>query len=94
MADRVGFIGLGEMGLPMVKGLSDAGIEIVAYDVSAAARNNTGKPGGVEFASSSADVASKVAVLFRGVTSATSAQAVHPMQRNYYRMRWATATQL
>jgi len=38
MSDRVGFIGLGTMGMPMATNLAKGGVPLVAYDASPAAR--------------------------------------------------------
>ena len=38
MADRIGFIGLGRMGLPMAANLVRAGFDVVGFDMSEAAR--------------------------------------------------------
>lgn len=63
MADRVGFIGLGTMGLPMASNLAKGGVALVAYDASAAAREAAGRlPAAV--AGSVAEVAAQVGVLF------------------------------
>ena len=37
MSDRVGFIGLGTMGLPMATNLAKGGVALVAHDASPAA---------------------------------------------------------
>ncbi len=37
MADRVGFIGLGTMGMPMAANLAKGGVPLVVYDASPAA---------------------------------------------------------
>ncbi|MGB1446811.1 MAG: NAD(P)-dependent oxidoreductase [Arenicellales bacterium] len=39
MADKVGFIGLGTMGLPMARSLREAGVEVTGWDVNASARS-------------------------------------------------------
>ena len=64
MSDRVGFIGLGTMGGPMVTNLARGGQPPVVYDASADARATAAKQPGVTVATSPADVASQVAVLF------------------------------
>ena len=38
MSERVGFIGLGTMGLPMASNLAKGGVSLVAYDASPAAQ--------------------------------------------------------
>ena len=38
MSERVGFIGLGTMGLPMASNLAKSGVSLVAYDASPAAQ--------------------------------------------------------
>jgi len=38
MAERVGFIGLGTMGMPMATNLAKAGVELLVHDASPTAR--------------------------------------------------------
>jgi 3-hydroxyisobutyrate dehydrogenase len=64
MADRVGFIGLGTMGLPMATNLARGGVPVVAYDASPAAREAAARLPGATVAGSLGDVASQAAVLF------------------------------
>ena len=64
MRDRVGFIGLGTMGMPMAANLAKAGVALVVYDTSAAAAAAAAKLPGVSVAKSPADVAAQVAALF------------------------------
>jgi 3-hydroxyisobutyrate dehydrogenase-like beta-hydroxyacid dehydrogenase len=64
VAERVGFIGLGTMGLPMVASLARAGHPVVAHDVSAAALAAARALPGVEAAASPRAVAERAAVLF------------------------------
>lgn len=64
MADKVGFIGLGTMGMPMAANLAKAGIELVVYDASAAARRDAGTLGGARVAGSPAEVARQTRVVF------------------------------
>ncbi|HSE04836.1 MAG TPA: NAD(P)-dependent oxidoreductase [Methylomirabilota bacterium] len=64
MADRVGFIGLGTMGLPMATNLARGGVPLVAYDASPAARAAAAKLPGAIAAASVAEVARQAAVLF------------------------------
>ncbi|MBI4013476.1 MAG: hypothetical protein HY359_14250, partial [Candidatus Rokubacteria bacterium] len=52
VSNRVGFIGLGTMGLPMVTNLVNAGHPVVGYDVSPAALQAAGALRGVETAGS------------------------------------------
>ncbi len=53
---RIGFVGLGNMGLPMARNLAKAGHEVRGYDLSAAAMDEAAK-GGVGRAQSAADAA-------------------------------------
>jgi 3-hydroxyisobutyrate dehydrogenase len=64
MSDRVGFIGLGTMGGPMATNLAKAGKAPVVFDASATASAAVAKQPGVTVATSAADLASKVGVLF------------------------------
>jgi 3-hydroxyisobutyrate dehydrogenase len=64
VADRVGFIGLGTMGLPMVTNLARAGHPVVAHDVSPAARQAARALPGVEVAESPRAVAEQSVVVF------------------------------
>jgi len=54
MPDRIAFIGLGNMGLPMARNLARAGRSVTGYDVSAANLRAAGE-GGVRAAASVAD---------------------------------------
>ena len=64
MSDRVGFIGLGTMGLPMVTNLARAGVAVAAHDVSAHALAAARALPGVEAADSPKAVAERAAVVF------------------------------
>jgi 3-hydroxyisobutyrate dehydrogenase len=64
VSNRVGFIGLGTMGMPMVTNLARAGHTVVAHDVSAAALQAARALPGVETAGSPKAVATRSAVLF------------------------------
>ncbi|HEU4438922.1 MAG TPA: NAD(P)-dependent oxidoreductase [Methylomirabilota bacterium] len=64
MADRVGFIGLGTMGLPMATNLAKGGVPLVVHDASAAARAAAAKLPGATAAASVTQVAEQSAVLF------------------------------
>ena len=64
VSNRVGFIGLGTMGLPMVTNLAKAGHAVVAHDISAAALGAAGGLPGVETVGSPRAVAEASAVLF------------------------------
>ena len=64
MADRVGFIGLGTMGLPMATNLAKGGVPLVVHDASAAALAAAAKLPGATAAPSVAQVAEQSAVLF------------------------------
>jgi 3-hydroxyisobutyrate dehydrogenase-like beta-hydroxyacid dehydrogenase len=57
-ATRVGFVGLGRMGGPMVRCLLRAGMPVVAYDIDPA-RTAEAEQGGAEVASGPADVAAR-----------------------------------
>jgi 3-hydroxyisobutyrate dehydrogenase-like beta-hydroxyacid dehydrogenase len=62
--ERVGFIGLGTMGLPMATNLARAGVPVTAYDASAAAREAARALPGVTTATSPREVAGQAAVVF------------------------------
>ena len=77
MSDRVGFIGLGTMGGPMVENLVKKGHAPVVYDASAQATAAAGKHAGVTVAKSPADVAAQVAVLFTCLPNDAIVKAVY-----------------
>lgn len=62
MAKKIGFIGLGVMGLPMARNLIKAGYEVTAYDVRKEAMDAIAKDGAA-LGTSPADVASKTEVI-------------------------------
>jgi 3-hydroxyisobutyrate dehydrogenase len=64
MRSKVGFIGLGTMGMPMTANLARAGMPLVVHDASPAAAAEAGRLAGVSVAGSGEEVASQVAVLF------------------------------
>ena len=64
MQGRVGFIGLGTMGMPMAANLAKAGVALVVHDASPAAVAAASKAAGVSAAASPAEVAAQVDVLF------------------------------
>jgi 3-hydroxyisobutyrate dehydrogenase len=77
MAERVGFIGLGTMGGPMVANLAKKGKAPVVYDASAEARDAAAKHQGVTVAASAADVAAQVGVLFTALPNDAIVKAVY-----------------
>ena len=77
MANDVGFIGLGQMGLPMVTNLSKAGFSVSAYDLKAEIRSQAEALGGVIVAASPSDVAAQVPVVFTCLPSASAVQAAY-----------------
>jgi 3-hydroxyisobutyrate dehydrogenase-like beta-hydroxyacid dehydrogenase len=64
MRARVGFIGLGTMGLPMARNLAKAGVPLVVHDALPAATAAASRMAGVSVAASPAEVAAQVDVLF------------------------------
>ncbi|MGH7367717.1 MAG: NAD(P)-dependent oxidoreductase [Candidatus Rokuibacteriota bacterium] len=64
MADRIGFVGLGTMGLPMATNLARGGIALVTHDASPAARAAAAKLPGAAAAESVAAVAAQASVVF------------------------------
>jgi len=77
MSERVGFIGLGTMGGPMVANLAKAGQAPVVHDASAAATAAAATHAGVTVARSPADVASQVSVLFTCLPNDAIVKAVY-----------------
>lgn len=63
-SDRVGFIGLGTMGGPMVANLARAGVPLVVHDADPGASARAAAQPGVTAAGSPAEVAAAVHVLF------------------------------
>jgi len=63
MPERVGFIGLGTMGLPMATNLARAGIALTVHDASPAAAAQAGRLPGASVAASAGDVAAQCGVL-------------------------------
>ena len=64
MHGKVGFIGLGTMGMPMASNLAKGGAALVVHDASPAAVAAASKAAGVSAAASPAEVAAQVDVLF------------------------------
>jgi 3-hydroxyisobutyrate dehydrogenase len=64
MAERVGFIGLGTMGLPMATNLAKGGVSLVVHDASPTALAAGGRLAGASTARSVAELAGQCAVIF------------------------------
>jgi len=64
MADRVGFIGLGTMGMPMATNLAKGGVPLVLHDANPVALAAAAKLPGALAAVSVAEVAAQAAVVF------------------------------
>jgi 3-hydroxyisobutyrate dehydrogenase len=64
MPGRVGFIGLGTMGLPMATNLARAGVLLTVHDASPAALAEAGRLPGAAVGASAGEVAAQCAVLF------------------------------
>jgi 3-hydroxyisobutyrate dehydrogenase-like beta-hydroxyacid dehydrogenase len=64
MSERVGFIGLGTMGLPMATNLAKAGVELMVHDASPAALAAAAKLPAARAAETVAQVAAGCAVIF------------------------------
>lgn len=77
MSERVGFIGLGTMGGPMVANLAKKGKAPVVYDASAPATAAAAKQPGVTVAKSPADLAAQVGVLFTCLPNDAIVKAVY-----------------
>jgi 3-hydroxyisobutyrate dehydrogenase-like beta-hydroxyacid dehydrogenase len=63
MAERIGFVGVGKMGLPMSHRLIDAGYSLVIYDIDEAPLVELAERG-AERAGSAAEVGDKVEIVF------------------------------
>ncbi len=74
---KAGFIGLGQMGLPMVEHLSKAGVPTVAYDVDPAATGAVAALTHVTVAQSVAEVARGCDVLFTCLPTLQSVRDVY-----------------
>ena len=75
MIRRIGFVGLGSMGLPMATNLVTAGFEVHGFDLAPAARASLARAKGIA-AGSAADAASGADLLVLMVVNATQAGAV------------------
>jgi 3-hydroxyisobutyrate dehydrogenase len=64
MAERVGFIGLGTMGLPMATNLARGGVELVVHDESPSALAAAARLPGASAAASVADLVNRAVVIF------------------------------
>ncbi len=76
-AATIGFIGLGQMGLPMVRHLSAAGITTLAYDIDPAAAATAAQLEHVTATQSVAEVAQGCNVLFSCLPTLESVRAVY-----------------
>lgn len=72
---KVGFIGLGNMGLPMSTGLINAGYHVVGYDLNEEAARSFKKAGG-EIAASIAQVAEKSELILTSLPSVKAVEEV------------------
>jgi 3-hydroxyisobutyrate dehydrogenase len=77
MSERVGFIGLGTMGGPMVANLVRKGLAPVVYDANASASAEAAKQKGVTVAKSPSDLAAQVGVLFTCLPNDAIVKAVY-----------------
>ncbi|GMQ96170.1 MAG: 3-hydroxyisobutyrate dehydrogenase [Gammaproteobacteria bacterium] len=77
MRSEVGFVGIGQMGLPMVANLARAGYATVAYDVDSAAAAHAAALTGVNVVASPAEVAQRARVLFTCLPTADAVQAAY-----------------
>lgn len=64
MTERIGFVGLGTMGGPMVRNLAKASVPLAVYDADRAVREALGQLPGVVIGPSAAAVAAHAAVVF------------------------------
>lgn len=77
MPSDVGFVGLGQMGLPMVENLSKAGFSVSALDLKSGICSEAAALSGVDVAESPADVAGQAPVVFTCLPSAGAVHAVY-----------------
>ena len=77
MADRVGFIGLGTMGMPMATNLAKGGVPLVVHDASPAALAAAAKLPGAIAAKSVAEAAAQATVLFTCLPNDTIVREVY-----------------
>jgi 3-hydroxyisobutyrate dehydrogenase-like beta-hydroxyacid dehydrogenase len=77
MADRVGFVGLGTMGMPMATNLAKGGVPLVVHDASPAALTAAAKLPGAIAAGSVAEVAAQAAVIFTCLPNDTIVREVY-----------------
>lgn len=77
MPSDVGFVGLGAMGMPMVRHLSNAGISVSAFDLKSETCDEAAELSGVTVAESPADVARQVPVVLTCLPTAGAVQAVY-----------------
>jgi len=75
MPERIGFIGLGIMGAPMVRNLLGAGFEVVAWNRSPD-RLDAAVEAGAERGTSPRDVASRAGVVVSCVTASADVEAI------------------
>lgn len=77
MSDKVGFVGLGAMGLPMTAVLAQSGVEMLVYDLSEEIRTRAAEIPGVTVAASQPVVSGEVAVLFSCLPNNAITRAVY-----------------
>ena len=77
MTDRVGFIGLGTMGMPMATNLAKGGVSLVVHDASPTALAAAAKLPGAVAAGSVAEVALQAAVMFTCLPNDTIVREVY-----------------
>jgi 3-hydroxyisobutyrate dehydrogenase len=72
----IGFVGLGNMGEPMVRRLADAGYQVRGYDVAAPARERLAGTAGVTIAGTAAGVADGADVVILMLPDSAAVEAV------------------
>jgi 3-hydroxyisobutyrate dehydrogenase len=77
MPERVGFVGLGTMGLPMAANLAKAGVGLLVHDASPKALATAARLPGASAAESIADVAARAAVVFTCLPNDASVREVY-----------------
>jgi len=77
MPNDVGFIGLGQMGMFMVKNIAKAGYTVTVFDAKLETRDEASMTAGIDIAASPADVAAQVPVVFTCLPTAAAVEAVY-----------------
>lgn len=76
-SDRVGFIGLGQMGARMANNLAKKGQKLVVFDVVTESANNFAKESGAQIASSPKQVAEQASLVITMLPSSPHVRSVY-----------------